>query len=162
MEWCLIYCRESPKSSQALCLKSRKVDTGSIYSAQTLWFRVHYQQLYQHTKLNYNDPYSTINLPCHCLADVTLSVGDNSRVKPVVLTTLSGRFPLCIRDPLVQILLTYILTVLIVIVKKKIKCVKWRSSRPGALVETFERKVQHFNTLQKVLAIAGVENVLLL
>ena len=112
--------------------------------------------------MNYNDPYSTINLPCHCLADVTLSVGDNSRVKPVVLTTLSGRFPLCIRDPLVQILLTYILTVLIVIVKKKIKCVKWRSSRPGALVETFERKVQHFNTLQKVLAIAGVENVLLL
>ena len=71
--------------------------------------------------MNYYEPYSTINLPCHCLADVTLSVGDNSRVKPVVLTTLSGRFPLCIRDPLVQILLTYILTVLIVIVKKKDK-----------------------------------------
>ena len=112
--------------------------------------------------MNYYDPYSTNNLPFHCLTDVTLSVGDNSRVKLVVLTTSSGRFPLCIRDPLVQILLTYILNVVIVTVKRKIKCVIWRSSRPGALVETFERKVQHFNTLQKVLAIAGVENVLLL
>ena len=134
---------------------------------------------------------------------MTLSVGDNSRVKPVVLKTLSGRFSLCIGNPSVpdtnptriysnsvtekrkikRYILTvfivivkrkikrytltvlivivkrnikrYILSVFIVTVKRKIKCVIWRSARPGALVETFERKVQHFNTLQKVSAIAG-------